>query len=567
MVFKEFHLIGTVRSQSAKIEVQPSDHVDHIKSDLAGIFAICDPKGITLHESGTLLTTADVMAATRSIGLKVDGCPIREPYAPRELPFFGNHFEIYPDHMGNHERLFARFGSVIRTANMSTTNYLTNDPRVSEAALSESDYFTKATSDPSHPLYYMRDETALFMCDTSSPAFHIAHKFIPPSMTPNAVRQYTGNMQQAIQESFSVFDELDRQGRAFHVYQYMFKLAGQIIYRIVLGLDVGHFKDIDTPAHEIIRLLGEYMSLMKKTSLSPRWHGYLPFGNHRRLAEVKRRAWALVDEAIDKAAPGGDGGKDAPIQAAALDSTCIADYLKRAVDENGEKLPAEYRLANVVVLIGAGFVTSASLLSWMVYALTKYPGHHQERLLQELVDHAGGGGGGGGGPGRGRGRAWTHDEINALPFLDGFVKETHRLHNPSFQTARNTRRDVIVPGGWRIPARSVVIPTFPSIHRNKDHWENPERFDPDRWAGGGGRRERHRLAFTPFAAGPRGCVGFNVAKLEAKLALANLVYRYHFEDASTEAMEYDPEFLVIRPLNCYVRARRRTTWPEARKKE
>jgi cytochrome P450 len=390
--------------------------------------------------------------------------------------------------MGNHERLFAQFGSVVKTVNMGTTTYLTNDPRVSEAALSESDYFTKITSDASHPLYYMRDETALFMCDTSAPAFHIAHKFIPPSMTPNAVRQYTGNMQQAIEESFSVFDELDAQDKAFHVYQYMFKLAGQIIYRIVLGLDVGHFKTIDAPAHEIIHLLGEYMSLMKKTSLSPQWYKYLPYGNHRRLAEVKKRAWTLVDEAIDRVAAGG-GGKDAPIYEAALDSTCIADYLKRAVDEDGQKLPPEYRLSNIVVLVGAGFVTSASLLSWMVYALVKYPGN-QERLVQELVDH---------GATPDKEKAWTYDEINALTFLDHFIKETHRLHNPSFQTARNTKKDVVVPGGWQIPAGAVVIPTFPSIHRHKDHWENPDRFDPDRWTARsqGQGQSRHRLAFRP----------------------------------------------------------------------
>jgi cytochrome P450 len=502
--------------------------------------------GISLHGLETLNTIGDVIAYRGSVGLKVDGNSIRRPHAPKELPFFGNHFEIYPDHMGNHERLFAQFGSVIKTVNMGTTTYLTNDPRVSEAALSESDYFTKITSDPSHPLYSMRDETALFMCDTSAPAFHIGHKFIPPSMTPNAVRQYTGNMQQAIEESFSVFDELDEKNQAFHVYQYMFKVAGQIIYRIVLGLDVRHFDTIDTPAHEIIHLLGEYMSLMKKTSLSPQWYQYLPYGNHRRLAEFKKRAWALVDEAIDNAAVGG-GGKDAPIHEAALNSTCIADYLKRAVDEDGQKLPPEYRLTNIVVLIGTGFVTSASLLSWMVYALTKYPGN-QERLVQELVDHN-----------CTPDKTWSYDEINSLTFLDHFIKETHRLHNPSFQTARNAKKDVIVPGGWHIPAGAVVIPTFPSIHRHKDHWENPDRFDPDRWAAGG--QGRHRLAYTPFAAGPRGCIGFNVAKLEAKLALAKLVYRYHFEDATTEPMQYDPEFLVIRPLNCYVRARKRTSWP------
>lgn len=502
--------------------------------------------GISLHDSsGGLDTVGGVLGSHGKIGLKIDGCPVRSPFGPPALPVFGNHLEIYPDHMGNHDRLFARYGSVIKTVNMGTTTYLTNDPRVSEVVLSESDFFTKTTSDASHPLHYMRDSTALFMCDTASPAFRLAHKFIPPSMSPVAVRRYTANMRQAIEESFSVFDELDRQGKAFHVYQYMFKLAGQIIYRIILGLDVGHFETVDTPPHEIIRLLGEYMSLMKKTSLSPQWFRHLPFGDHRRLAEVKARAWALVDEAIDKAEVGG-GGKSLPMHEAALQSTCIADYLKRAVDDEGKKLPKEYRLTNVVALIGAGFVTSSSLLSWMIYALTQYAGN-QERLLQELVDH-----------GASPDKAWSYDEISSLPFLDHLVKETQRMHSPSFQTARNAKKDTVVPGGWQIPAGAIVIPTFPSIHKNKDYWDNPDKFDPDRW---GACKTSHRMAFTPFAAGPRGCVGFNVAYLEVKLAMASLVYRYRFVDASKEPMQYDPEFLVIRPLNCYARALRRSSWP------
>lgn len=143
---------------------------------------------------------------------------------------------------------------------------------MSEAVLAESEYFTKTTSDPSHPLYFMTDETALFMCDTISPAFKVAHKFIPPSMTPKAAARYVGSMQRAITECFSVLDDLDLQQKAFHAYQYMFKIAGQIIYRVVLGLEVQHFETIDTPAHEIIHLLGEYMELMKRTSLQPWWY-------------------------------------------------------------------------------------------------------------------------------------------------------------------------------------------------------------------------------------------------------------------------------------------------------
>jgi hypothetical protein len=46
MQVKEFHLIGTVQSQPVKLEVGPSDALKDLKSDLAGVFGIWDPKGI-----------------------------------------------------------------------------------------------------------------------------------------------------------------------------------------------------------------------------------------------------------------------------------------------------------------------------------------------------------------------------------------------------------------------------------------------------------------------------------------------------------------------------------------
>ncbi|KAI1811939.1 cytochrome P450 [Poronia punctata] len=548
---KEFFLSG-LPDHSSTVELLSDDTIEHVLDKIAAAFGIAKTNGITLHGTGdvnVLGEAGQVRDYSGKIGVRVSGKDVGEPWSPRELPLVGNHFEIYPDHMGNHDRLFAKYGGVIKTVNMGTTIYLTNDPQVSEVVLSESEYFSKITTDPSHPLFHMKDSTALFMCNTDDPAFAVAHKFIPPSMSPKAVRRYVPCMQAATEQSFAVFDELDSLGKAFNAYHYMFKVAGQIIYRVVLGLDVGHFKSIDTKPHEIIHLLGEYMHLMKKTSLSPPWYKYLPFGDIRRLERVRTRAWGLVQDAIDNCEAEGDG-KDLPIKEAALQSSCIADYLKRAVDDHGNKLPADYLLTNTVALIGAGFVTSASLLSWLLYALTQYPGT-QDRLLQELVDY-----------GATSTTSWTYDDIMAVPYLDHFVKETHRMHNPSFQTARNARRDVIVPGGWKIPAGAIVIPTFPSIHKNKDHWDNPDRFDPDRWADKDAARKRHRMAYTPFAAGPRGCIGYNVAQLEAKLVLANLVYRYRFSDVSKEPVEYDPEFLVIRPTNLYIRAVKRTSWPQ-----
>jgi hypothetical protein len=69
----------------------------------------------------------------------------------------------------------------------------------------------------------------------------------------------------------------------------------------------------------------------------------------------------------------------------------------------------------------------------------------------------------------------------------------------------------------------------------------------------------------PFATGPRSCIGFNFALGEVKVLLPELVYRYEFSKEGEEAVTYDPEFQLIRPMNFYVRAKKRTSWPERNK--
>lgn len=166
------------------------------------------------------------------------------------------------------------------------------------------------------------------------------------------------------------------------------------------------------------------------------------------------------------------------------------DYLVRATDEKGNKLPEKYRSNATLVTVGAGFITTASLLSWMIYSIVSYPGN-QERLLQELVDH-----------GVTNDTEWTPDLANDLSFLGILIKEVQRLHNPSYQPGRTALADVIIPGGYRVPKDSVMIVAIHHIHNNPKIWNDPAKFEPDRW-NTDKVKNRHKAAYVPFAAGQR----------------------------------------------------------------
>ena len=93
----------------------------------------------------------------------------------------------------------------------------------------------------------------------------------------------------------------------------------------------------------------------------------------------------------------------------------------RAIDRQGEKLPREYLKSSLVVATAAGFTTTSSLLSWLIFGLVSYEGV-QDRLLQELIDND-----------IDENTVFDADTIGKLPYLENYVKEMQRRHNPSFQ--------------------------------------------------------------------------------------------------------------------------------------
>jgi cytochrome P450 len=71
------------------------------------------------------------------------------------------------------------------------------------------------------------------------------------------------------------------------------------------------------------------------------------------------------------------------------------------------------------------------------------------------------------------------------------------------------------------------------------------RFDPDRFAPGQ-LEERAKLAYLPFGAGPRVCIGNHFAMMEAKIILASIATRYAIEITDPAAVRLSPT-VTLRP--------------------
>ncbi|KAI2636845.1 cytochrome P450 46A1 [Xylaria nigripes] len=131
-----------------------------------------------------------------------------------------------------------------------------------------------------------------------------------------------------------------------------------------------------------------------------------------------------------------------------------------------------------------------------------------------------------------------------LPYLNMCLKETLRFSSPGFGTFRTCSKDTTV-AGVTLPANTTIALWNPAVHRDPRLWEDPDKFDPERWRSG---QPKLRGSYFPFSYGPRSCTGQGLAMLEMSLTLATLLRRYDLSLQPGFELQYLPSF-TLKPAN------------------
>ena len=165
----------------------------------------------------------------------------------------------------------------------------------------------------------------------------------------------------------------------------------------------------------------------------------------------------------------------------------------------------------ILTLFLAGHETTANALSWTWYLLSQNP--DAERRLFEEVDSVLGG------------REPSADDVEALRYAYAVLAESMRLYPPAWAMGR-TPTEPFNLGGYRIPAGVICFMSQWLTHRDPRFWPEPDRFLPERWLTPD--PQRPKLAYFPFGAGPRLCVGERFAWMEGTLILARVAQQWRF---------------------------------------
>lgn len=205
--------------------------------------------------------------------------------------------------------------------------------------------------------------------------------------------------------------------------------------------------------------------------------------------------------------------------------TLIYQHLK---DANG--LSEDEIREEVDTFMFEGHDTTGWGVTWATYLLGLHP-DVQSKVRDELDSVFG------------DNDAFTMEDLRELKYLECVIKEAQRLF-PSVPVFSRSATEEVDVCGFRVPegATLVVAPYF--VHRDPNHWPDPELFDPDRFAPDNSRG-RHPFAFVPFSAGPRNCIGQKFAMLEEKSMLAALFRHFSVESlTSRDELRFTPAMIL-----------------------
>lgn len=338
-------------------------------------------------------------------------------------------------------------------------------------------------------------------------------RLMQPTYTPKAVTRFADIMIDATEQMLARWDAREDAESPVAINQEMMRLTMSVISRSMFSVDIG--ETFATAGQALVYIL-EYTAERSLAMIDPPL--FIPTPSNRRykqsLQAIDNYIYGIIRERKQQA-PGED----------------LLSLLMQARDEDtGEVMDDEQLRDEVLITFFAGHETTAQLLSWTWYLLSKHP-HVQEKLHRELETVL-------------NGRSPTLDDIPKLVYTRMILDEALRLYSPVAITARDPLKDDQI-GGYHIPGGSLLTITPFITHRHPEFWNNPEAFLPERFDPEEVEK-RPRYAYYPFGAGARICIGQHFALLEAILVLADAAQRY--APQVVPGLRVDPEFVgTLRP--------------------
>uniref|UniRef100_A0A914YJM5 Cytochrome P450 n=1 Tax=Panagrolaimus superbus TaxID=310955 RepID=A0A914YJM5_9BILA len=353
-----------------------------------------------------------------------------------------------------------------------------------------------------------------------------------PAFTSGKMKKLLPPMNHCAEELCDFLEQFAKSGKDFALKDTFSKLTMNVIGRCVFASDFNSLQSADSD----VPLLHYSKKLFEVKLMSPSIILLLSFPNLCRFyQQITKRSVIQhdVDQFFIKALSGvmeqrlnDPEAKDKYTDAVQLllnameeeketkftkeDSDIISETVEKV---NKRALTRMEILAQLVIFLVAGYETTATTLHFVTYLLAQRP-EVQDKVRDEVNEIFG------------DNTEIGYEDVSKFVYMNAVIDETLRIFPPATRLNRQCQRDIEIDGVKFVKGSTFTAPIY-AIHHDPEIYENPEEFIPERFLPDE-VSSRHPMAFLPFGAGPRICLGMRFAEYELRVTLAWIIKKFKF---------------------------------------
>ena len=416
-------------------------------------------------------------------------------------PLF-KHFSIYAsDPLGFASKLVRDYGDfVLYRAGLFSFYYINDADLIKEILKGSTTTFNKKSK------FYQRfiNIARNGLITSEGKHWNKQRRLLNPFFTQRSLKIIFSDIVKSNDQLNARWNENYLNGEPFDISQEIFRLALNVVGRSLFGRELGDQQQKISAWTDVFL---EYLIKIPLPIISELWFpSPINLRMKKALSELEEFCRVIIQERRE-------------------DTREHDDFLQELIDakdEDSNKQMSEQELIEEIIsFLLAGHETTAHAITWTLYHLSQNPETLKKARAEiESVMKNG---------------EISFEQLSEMPYINAIIKEVLRL-NPTVWVITRAASEDLTLGNATIKKGEMVLFSPYTLHRNPEYWQDPERFNPERFLSEEDK-ERHRFSYIPFGGGPRICIGNNFAMIEMIYTICNIINHYNIEVVNPETVE------------------------------
>ncbi|KAI3437014.1 uncharacterized protein J3R85_005739 [Psidium guajava] len=308
-------------------------------------------------------------------------------------------------------------------------------------------------------------------------------------------------------------------GRLLDLQDVLERFAFDNICKLAFNVDPGCLAGDGTGEGEFMRAFEDAAMISSKRFMSVcplmfRLKRWLNVGSERRLIESIATVHEFAEDIIRSRMEENREARDEDL---------LSRFIGHESVHGNGFASTEYLRDIVISFILAGRDTTSSALTWFFWLLSLNP-EVERKILSELEKLRKQNG-------KSFGDPWGMEELRDMHYLHAAISEAMRLYPPVPVDTKSCLEDDVLPDGTFIGKGWFLTYDTHAMGRMESIWgKNCNEFLPERWIDEGGFcRTESPFKYPVFHAGPRMCLGKDMAYIQMKSIAAAVLERFEID--------------------------------------